>query len=356
MKSHYDLAMRALIFDGFGKTPYITNLPTPIAARSDQVVIKVEATGLCRSDWHAWMGHDTDITEFPHTPGHEFAGTIHSLGSAVSNFKIGDRVTTPFVCGCGKCHECLTSNAQICGDQWQPGFSGPGSFAEYVQIPNADFNLVAIPKNMSFDIAASLGCRFATSYRALALIHPPKTGESVAVFGCGGVGLAAIMIAKSRGAFVIAVDISDEALDIAVTMGADATINSQSKNPIDEIKNLTSSGADITVDALGSIPTADAAIRSLRRGGHHLQIGLLLPPAIKERATIPMHILIGRELHVHGVHGMAAADYPKMMSEIESNLLHPERLIAGKISLESAPKALMAMDGQRSAGITIINP
>ena len=348
--------MRALIFDGFGEMPYIANLPIPTAASSDQVVIKVEATGLCRSDWHSWMGHDTDITVFPHTPGHEFAGTIHAIGSAVSNFKIGDRVTTPFVCGCGKCHECLTGNAQICRDQWQPGFAGPGSFAEYVQIPNADFNLVAIPENMSFDIAASLGCRFATSYRALALIHPPKTGESVAIFGCGGVGLAAIMIAKSRGANVIAVDISKEALDVALTMGADVIINSHDKDPVDEIRNLTDSGVDITVDALGSIPTADAAIRSLRRGGHHLQIGLLLPPAIKERATIPMHVLISRELHVHGVHGMAAADYSKMINEIESGFLHPERLMAGKISLESAPKALVVMDGVRSAGITIINP
>ena len=348
--------MRALIFDGFGIPPYICELPLPTARTPDQVVIKVEATGLCRSDWHSWMGHDTDITQFPHTPGHEFAGTIYEVGSAVSNFAIGDRVTVPFVCGCGKCPECLSGNAQICRDQWQPGFAGPGSFAQYLSIPNADFNLVRIPESMSFDIAASLGCRFATSYRALALIHPLQPNETVAIFGCGGIGLAAIMIAKSRGARVIAVDISEQALDFALSMGADEVINSSERDPIEEIRRLTGSGVDISIDALGSIPTADASIRSLRRGGVHLQIGLLLPPAIKGRATIPMEVVISRELHLHGVHGMAAADYPKMLHDIEIGLLHPERLITGNISLESAPAALMAMDGQRSAGITIINP
>ena len=130
-------------------------------------------------------------------------------------------LTAPFVCGCGKCHECISGNAQVCLHQWQPRFSRPGSIAEYVAIPNADFNIVIIPNSMSFEIAASLGCRFATSYRGLALIHRPRPGECVAIFGCGGIGLAAIMVAKSRGAQVIAIDISNEALAFAKEIGAD---------------------------------------------------------------------------------------------------------------------------------------
>lgn len=348
--------MRTLLFDGFRQTPYIADLPIPQLKTPDRAIIKVEATGLCRSDWHAWMGHDTDITQFPHTPGHEFAGTIHAIGEDVTKHKVGDRVTVPFVCGCGQCYECTSNNAQVCPHQWQPGFSGPGSFAQFVAIPNADFNIVAIPDSMSFEIAASLGCRFATSYRGLALIHPPHPGESVAIFGCGGIGLAAIMVAKSRGARVIAIDISHEALAFAKKIGANHVINANEEDPVALIKTITTFGADITVDALGSITTAEQSIQSLRPRGHHLQIGLLLPPAIKGRATIPMHIAIGLELHIHGIHGMSAADYPAMLRDIESGLLHPEHLIAASITLEKAPQALMAMDGNRSAGMTIIKP
>lgn len=350
------MPVRALIFDGFGQTPYVADRPIPQPETPHQVIIKVEATGLCRSDWHAWMGHDTDITQFPHTPGHEFAGTIHTVGSDVIKHQVGDRVTVPFVCGCGQCHECTSGNAQVCPHQWQPGFSGPGSFAQYVAIPNADFNVVAIPDSMSFEIAASLGCRFATSYRGLALIHRPQPGESVAIFGCGGIGLAAIMVAKSRGAQVIAIDISDEALAFAKEIGADHIVNANEEDPVARIKTITTFGTDITVDALGSITTAQQSIQSLRPRGHHLQIGLLLPPAIQDRATIPMHIVIGRELHIHGVHGMSAVDYPTMLRDIESGLLHPEDLIGSSITLNETPQALMAMDGNRNAGMTIIKP
>ncbi|HUX65831.1 MAG TPA: alcohol dehydrogenase catalytic domain-containing protein [archaeon] len=348
--------MRALLFDGFGNTPYIADLPVPPISTVDQVVIKVAATGLCRSDWHAWMGHDSSITDFPHLPGHEFAGTVHAIGSAIRKVKVGDRVTVPFVCGCGLCQECLSGNAQVCPNQWQPGFSGPGSFAEYVAIPHADFNVVAIPESMSFEIAASLGCRFATAYRGLNLIHPPLLGESVAIFGCGGIGLAAIMVAKSRGAQVIAVDISEEALTFAKAIGADYSINAQKEDPVARVKSITRFGAHISVDALGSIATAQQSIQSLRPHGHHLQIGLLPIPVIKDRATIPMHIAIGRELHIHGVHGMSSMDYPAMLEDIESGLLHPEKLIGVTIPLDKAPHALMSMDKNYNTGITIIKP
>ena len=348
--------MRTLLFDGFGQAPYIAVRPIPHPLTPDQVIIKVEATGLCRSDWHAWMGHDTDITQFPHTLGHEFAGTIHAIGNGVTKHEVGNRVTVPFVCGCGNCRECTSGNAQVCPHQWQPGFSGPGSFAEYLAIPNADFNVVTIPNSMPFDIAASLGCRFATSYRGLALVHPPQPGDSVAIFGCGGIGLAAIMVAKSRGAQVIAIDISNEALAFAKEIGANYTINSNEEDPVARIKAITTHGADITVDALGSITTAQQSIHCLRPRGHHLQIGLLLPPAIKDRATIPMHIVIGHEIHIHGIHGMSATDYPAMLADIEAGILKPERLIGSIITLEESPRAVMTMDGHPRAGITIIRP
>ena len=185
------------VYDGFGQPPYLAqrDIPTP---RPHGAVIKVQATGLCRSDWHGWQGHDSDITELPHTPGHEFAGVVAAVGSDVRIVSVGDRVTVPFVCGCGQCRDCAAGNAQVCKFQWQPGFNGPGSFADYVAIPNADFNVVTLPDAVSFDVAAGLGCRFATAYRAVAHVGRVQPGQSVAVLGCGGVGLAAIMVAKSR--------------------------------------------------------------------------------------------------------------------------------------------------------------
>jgi len=349
---YYPCHMRALVFDAPGLTPYITDRPTPTPQPSS-VVIKVEATGLCRSDWHAWMGHDQDITNFPHTPGHEFAGTIASIGTEVKTLTVGDRVTVPFVSGCGTCIQCHSNNAQVCPNQWQPGFDGPGSFAQFVAIPHADFNVVKIPDSMSYSVAASLGCRFATSYRGLVLVHEVHASDTVAIFGCGGIGLAAIMIAKSRGATVIAVDLSDNALAFALSIGADHVINAGHGDPVTAIRDITGTGASVSVDALGSVTTSSQCIQSLRPRGHHLQIGLLPPIVIGDRASVAMHTVIGRELHIHGVHGMSAADYPRMLADISSGLLHPEKLIATTISFEEIPAALMVMDQDRAPGITV---
>ena len=210
------------------------------------VLIKVEATGLCRSDWHGYAGHDSDIA-LPHVPGHELAGTIAQIGNQVKNFKIGDRVTVPFVNGCGNCDWCLSGNAQVCPTQTQPGFTQFGSFAEYVEIKNADFNLIHLPNEISFEVAAALGCRFATAFRGLTARGGINEGDLVAVIGCGGVGLSAVMIAKAFGAKVIAVDVNEVALENARSAGADFLFNSA--NAIEEIQNL--GGAHISIDALG---------------------------------------------------------------------------------------------------------
>ncbi|MBU6264685.1 MAG: alcohol dehydrogenase catalytic domain-containing protein, partial [Actinomycetales bacterium] len=141
--------MKAVQFEKFGEPLVVAELDTP-SAPAGGVVVQVKAAGLCRSDWHAWQGHDPDITVFPHVPGHEFAGVVHEVGSGVTNLKVGDRVVFPFVCGCGECSWCESGNAQVCPDQWQPGFSGPGTYAEYVEIPRADFNAVVLPDEVSF--------------------------------------------------------------------------------------------------------------------------------------------------------------------------------------------------------------
>ena len=341
--------MRSIHFFKFQGLLSIVDIPTPTPSENG-VVIKVEATGLCRSDWHGWMGHDTDI-QLPHVPGHEFAGTIYAIGKDVKNFKVGDRVTTPFVCGCGKCTYCLRGDAQVCPTQTQPGFTHFGSFAEYVAIDNADFNLITIPAEVSFATAAALGCRFATSYRGLIKRAKVKVGEKVVIYGCGGVGLSAIMIAKSQGADVYAVDVNDKALNFAQSLGAQ-TINSRNTDPVAFMQNL--GGADIAVDALGSEATASASVLSLARRGRHLQLGLLLTPT--GLTAMPMARVIAWELDLLGSHGMAAKDYPEMLALVASGALNPSLLVKREISLEEGASALAELDKQAVGGITIIKP
>ncbi len=341
--------MNAIYFTQFKGPLEIKDIPVATATNYG-VVIKVEATGLCRSDWHAWMGHDSDIV-LPHVPGHEFAGVISEIGKAVTKFKVGDRVTVPFVCGCGNCQFCLRGDAQVCPTQTQPGFTGFGSFAEYVAIDNADFNLIHIPAEVSFATAAALGCRFATSYRGLIKRAKVKSGETVAVFGCGGVGLSAIMIAKAQGANVYAIDINDDALEIAASLGVQ-TINSKNTDPVTFLQNL--GGAHVAVDALGSEATAGASVLSLARGGRHLQLGLLLTPS--GLTAMPMARVIAWELDLLGSHGMAAVDYPEMLALVASGVFNPSLLVKREVNLEVGAQALADLNNQQQGGITIIKP
>ncbi len=293
--------MKAVLFERFAQAPQIVTLPDPLPA-AHGVVIKVEATGVCRSDWHGWMGHDPDI-ELPHVPGHELAGAVEAVGKDVQRWKVGDRVTVPFVGGCGSCPECHAGQQQVCHNQFQPGFTHWGSFAEFVAIHQADLNLVALPETMDFVTAASLGCRFATSFRAVVDQGRVSAGQWVCVHGCGGVGLSAIMIASALGANVVAVDISEDKLALARELGATATVNAGMVADVAEaVFDITNGGAHLSLDALGHPETCFNSIQNLRRRGRHVQIGLML--AEHSTPQIPMARVIAHELEVLGSHGM----------------------------------------------------
>jgi len=246
--------MRAAVYKQFSGPITIDDVQQPKPAATG-VVIKVEATGICRSDWHGWMGNDPDVN-LPNVPGHEFAGVVAEVGRDVKNFKPGDRVTLPFVCGCGECEQCLSGNQQVCDLQFQPGFTHWGAFAEYVAVDYADTNLVCLPDEMDFITAASLGCRFITSFRAVVDQGKVAEGQFVAVHGCGGVGLSAIMIANALGAVTVAIDIDDNRLEFARHIGASFTINARkTENLAAAVRDVTSGGAHVSIDALGSPET-----------------------------------------------------------------------------------------------------
>lgn len=344
--------MKAIIYEEFQGAIDIRNIQDPVPTE-DGVVIKVNASGLCRSDWHGWMGHDADIT-LPHVPGHEFAGTIEAIGKNVRKFKKGDRVTVPFVGGCGICVQCNSGNHQVCEDQFQPGFTNWGSFAEYVRIDFADTNLVKIPEYIDTITAATLGCRFITSYRAVVEQGKVKGGQYVAVHGCGGVGLSAIMIASAFGAQVVAIDINEEALVLAKEMGAIATINARDNSDVvQEVRSLTNGGAHVSLDALGSQITCFNSIANLRRRGKHIQVGLM--SGDHKTPKIPMNQVMAYELEVIGSHGMQAFKYPEMLEMIKIGKLNPSRLIDRTISLEEAKVALPKMNNFDKAGVVVID-
>ena len=343
--------MKAMYYERFGATPEIRTLADPTPG-NDGVVIKVEASGLCRSDWHGWQGHDADIV-LPHVPGHELAGTVAAVGKDVCRFKIGDRVTVPFVSGCGRCEECHSGHQHVCSHQMQPGFTHWGSFAEYVGLDYADTNLVHLPENLDFATAASLGCRFATSFRAIVDQGKTRPGEWVAVHGCGGVGLSAIMIATALGANVIAIDISDDKLEFAKSIGAVATINgAKVANVAEAVMEITKGGAHVSIDALGHEITCVNSILNLRRRGRHVQVGLMLGK--HATPSIPMGPVISRELEIYGSHGMQAWRYGAMMEMLATGKLAPQKLIGKHVSLEEAVPVLMAMDGSTDIGINVI--
>jgi alcohol dehydrogenase len=344
--------MRAAVYEAFQEPLSIRTVPDPEPA-PDGVVVRVEATGICRSDWHGWMGHDSDV-QLPHVPGHELAGIVEAIGPEVKAWQVGDRVTVPFAVGCGHCPQCLSGNQHICDNYFQPGFTAWGSFAEYVAIPHADVNLVRLPEPLSFVEAASLGCRFITSFRAVVAQGRTAPGEWVVVHGCGGVGLSAVMIAEAMGARVIGVDIKDEALALATSLGAAHVLNARATpNLVDAIRDLTDGGAHVSIDALGSTETCRNSVLNLRKRGRHVQVGLMV--ADYKDALIPMNLVIAKELEILGSHGMQAHAYGPMLEMILSGKLEPRRLIGDTVSLEEGIQALTTMGDFAITGVTVID-
>jgi len=344
--------MRGALFETFGGTIEVTDLPDPVPPEGG-VVLKVLATGICRSDWHGWMGHDPDI-RLPHVPGHELVGTIVELGKGVRNWKLGQRVTMPFVAGCGHCEPCLSGNQQVCDHQFQPGFTHWGSFAQYVAIHYADMNLVALPEEMDSVAAASLGCRFATAFRALEAQAKVRAGDWVAIHGCGGVGLSAVMIARAMGARIVAVDIDKEKLDMAQKLGADYRIDSRNLGDVPgAIREITGGGAQVSMDALGNPKTCFNSVACLAKRGRHVQVGLLLGD--QSRPALPMDMVVARELEIYGSHGIQAHRYGAMLGMVASGLLHPEFLVTDRYTLEEGAEFLQRMDSFPGSGIRVID-
>ena len=243
---------------------------------------------------------------------------------------------------------------QVCERQEQPGFTHWGSFAEYVVVHRAEVNLVPLPDAMPYTTAAALGCRFATAFRAVVARGGVRPGEWVAVHGCGGVGLSAVMIAAAAGARVVAVDPAPGARELARSVGATVCLapGGDARETAEAVREATGGGAHLSLDALGSQVTCTASVAGLRARGRHVQVGLL--PA--EGVTVPMDRVLALELELLGSHGMAAHAYPEMMRQVAAGMLQPELLVGSVVGLERAPAALAALSDGSPEGITVITP
>ena len=344
--------MRAAMITGYQQPLDIVSLPDPEMPK-DGIIMSVRATGVCRSDWHTWMGHYADQIALPLIPGHEMAGDVVEVGPEVTGLVPGDRVTVPFGLACGRCHTCLDGNHQSCNRQVQPSTDFNGSFAELIALPRANVNVVRLPEEVGYAEAASLGCRFITAYRGVveqALVRP---GNWFAVHGCGGVGLSAVMIAAAMGANVVAVDINDATLEMASRIGAVATINAtRSANIPEEIIDMTDGGAHASMDALGSTVTCQNSILCLRTMGRHVQVGLMKDR--HEHPEIPMGVVVSREIDIRGSRGMSPKNYPSIFNMIKSGVVAPKSLIGSELTLEEGADLLTRMDQFPGTGAAVI--
>jgi alcohol dehydrogenase len=242
----------------------------------------------------------------------------------------------------------------VCPDQFQPGFTAWGSFAEQVAIDYADVNLVGLPDNVDFVTAASLGCRFGTAFRAVVDQGQVTAGDWVAVHGCGGVGASALMIAAAIGARPIAVDIREEALALAREVGAAWTLHAEEEGAVAErIRQKTSGGAHVSLDALGSAETCANSVSCLRPRGRHVQVGLMV--GADREANLPLDRVVADELELRGTHGVQAHRYPALLELVRSETLTPQQLVRRTLTLDQAGAALMQLGSEPGPGIQVID-
>lgn len=338
--------MKALVMQEVRGKLSVEDVPDP-ECPTDGVIIEVEACGVCRSDHHSWTGGDP--VTLPHIMGHEFAGVVREVGAAC-NLKEGARITAPFILACGTCEDCTAGNPTICATQYCPGFHGPGAFAERLPIRAADFNAVLLPETVHFEIAAAMGCRVTTAWRALVDRASLRPGEWVALHGCGGVGLSALLIAKALGAQVIGIDPNREARAMAQQLGADIVLDA---HEADQIADLTGGGAHVSIDALGITATFEASLRSLRKLGRQVQVGM--PTGRHETVALPLlELVYAKQLSLHGMRGLGASEFPPLLELIETGRLDLTPLIAGRIALSDVQSVFEDMDRFATTGVHVV--
>lgn len=327
----------------------------PRTAGPDGIVVETQACGICRSDWHGWKGHWAGAPPRDHVLGHEPAGRVVEIGEDVEKFQNGDQIAVPFVNACGGCQHCWSGHSHLCDDGRSLGFSPdlPGAFATQFTLPNADFNAIHLPNSMTPVDMAGLGCRFATSFHGLVHRADVAPGNWVAIHGCGGIGLSAVHVADAIGARVVAIDLNEKALSMAAELGADATVQADEVDVVEEINAITDGGASVSIDALGVEETCQNSISCLEPLGQHVQIGM----ASTSDGMLPIDVtgIADSEVTIHGVKGMPPHRYDEILDMTAVGDLDPGKLVTQTVSLEQVSDRIAAMDDFGTVGIEVVN-
>lgn len=319
--------MKAAVYHGNGSRLVIEEMPTP-TLRDGEVLLRVAACGLCHTDLH-YLDHGVPTFQKPPIIlGHEAAGTIERIGPGVSGVAPGDRVLAPSVWACGRCRYCRAGRENLCADLVMPGNHVHGGFAEFLAVPAKE--LVRLPPALPLERACVIADAVSTPYHAVKQRGQVRAGDTVAVVGCGGVGLNVVQCAALAGATVIAVDLNDARLALARRMGARHTINPATAERVDkDVRKLTDGGVDVAFEVVGKPHTIDLAFSLLRKGGRLVVIGFSHEP-------VPINVakLMFYELELVGSLGCGGGLYPEIVALVADGRIDLEPIVSGTFPLE----------------------
>jgi 6-hydroxycyclohex-1-ene-1-carbonyl-CoA dehydrogenase len=328
--------MRAAVFHGPGAGLKLEETPVPKVGPGE-VLIQVAACGVCHTDLHYIEHGVPTFKKPPLVLGHEASGVVAECGAGVSNVRMGERVLIPAVLSCGKCGFCRVGRENICADMRMLGNHFDGAYAEFVGVPAKD--VLHLPESIPLEEAAIIADAISTPYHAVRNRARVRPGDTVVVFGCGGVGINAVQLAAAAGGYVIAVDLSDRKLDWARQFGAAATINPTTVERVSkEVRTLTGGGADIAMEVIGNPRTIEEAFECVRIGGRLVVVGYT-----HEAVSIVAGKIMFKEIEVLGSLGCRPVDYVPLIRMVEQGRIDLKRQVTHRFRLEEIGKAFEVM-------------
>ncbi|XDD54063.1 zinc-binding dehydrogenase [Leptospira sp. WS4.C2] len=343
--------MKAAVLPAGSKSLEIQELDLPTLL-PNQVKIKVKACGICGSDIHLVLHGKMKATYGPCVPGHETSGVVDEIGEQVTKFKKGDRVVVSAGTSCGKCKHCLANRENLCEEIGVLGFNQRGGFAEYLQIEER--YLHQLPDEIPFTEGAILADAVSTPYHAVKYQGEIKPGDTVAIIGCGGLGIHAVAIAKALGAGrIFAVDIDSGSLENAKAYGADELILVEKNMQVGKVLKEKSGGIDLLCDFSGYMPNIENSVRAMSRGGRIVLVGIG-----RNKLEIPMpFFLIERQIRITGSYGSDRRAIPELIQLYKDKKLSLTKSISGVHKLEETNEFLHALEEKKGNPIRfIINP
>ncbi len=327
--------MKAAVLHEGGKLS-IEDIPVP-KITAEQVLIKVAACGVCHTDLH-YVEHGVPTFKKPPVVlGHEASGVVEEVGAGVSGLSSGQRVLIPAVLTCGKCSACRLGRENICSEMTMLGNHFDGAYAEYVAVPAKD--VLHLPDSIPLEEASIIADAVSTPYHAVKNRARVQAGDTVAIFGCGGVGINAVQLSVAAGASVIAVDLSDKKLQWARDFGASDIVNASKVERVDkEIKKLTGGGVDIAIEVIGNPRTIETAFESVRVGGRLCVVGYT-----HEKINIVAGKIMFKEMEIVGSLGCRPVDYIPLIRMVEQGRIDIKRLVTHRFKLEALDEAFEVM-------------